>query len=361
MLEEAKRSLSITAMWVKLGFPGKPGRQCNDPRGGDEGKKSACSIFVATSGKNSGLEMFKNHRTGEVFDAPGLLAAVTGLGAKEACRRFLELAGVSVKPLDYSLKSNGAKRQKPAPAPNAAPATVPPTFDFRLLNPRPLEPDEIDAIATTRNVSARAIEWLMSHGVLHTVAITRDVRLPIPLEVRPFHAWSLHTPCWQSFRIRAFAGLLPGFGGSFSKSLTPSGASCSLPVWIGSSDASRVVIVEGEADAIGAAELIRRERSAEGLAVVCIFSSSIAIHSSFLHRIEGRRVRIIPHIGDARRQGEIAAVKWAAQVKPWAADVHIFSLAGLEMCDGKYVGDLGDLAQCAYDVSESLKGGITIW
>lgn len=357
LLEEAKRALSISELWRREGWPGSPGKSCPWPGGGDEGRKNACSIFVATSGKSAGLEVIKNHRTGEVYDAPGLVGAVENLTSADACRRFIELAGV--KPLDDG-KPTGAKQRKPAPAAKPVPPVAKPSFDHRLLKPRPLEPEEIDAIAITRNVSVGAIQWIVKHASLSAVTISRDVRLPVPLELRPFDCWALHNASWKSFRIRAFVGHLPGFAGHFHKSLTPSGASCSSPVWIGSIDAARVVIVEGEGDAIGAAELIRRERSAEGLAVVVMFSSSIAIPSTFLHRFEGRRVRIVPHCGDSRRQGEAAAVKWASSLKPWAAEIEIFTLAGLETRDGKSVGDLGDLAQCTDELLESLNG-VTAW
>ena len=91
-----------------------------------------------------------------------------------------------------------------------------------------------------------------------------------------------------------------------------------------------------------------------------MFSSSIGIPSSFLPRLKGRRIRIIPHVFDSRRQGEIAAVRWAAYIAPFADSVEIFSLAGLAMPNGGAVGDLGDLAQCSDEILTALKG-VTTW
>lgn len=360
LISAAKLRYSITAMCADLGS--EVSKTCHFPGAPADGKKPACSVFVG----RDGWELFKDHRAGESYDGPALLARILGISKGDGCRKFIEMSGL-VKPLDAKNtgKSTGAKRRKPAPAPKAVPEAkakppVAPPFDYRLLSPCELDADEVEAVATTRSVSVRAVEWLMHWGVFHTVTLSPDLKLPIPREARPFKAWALHSPDWQSFRIRAFAGLLPGFDGHYHKSLTPSGASCSSPVWIGCEDAGRVVVLEGEADAIGAAEIIRRERSFEGLAVVVMFSSSISIPSSFLHRFSGRRVRIVPHVGDTKRQGEIAAAKWAAALKPFADDIQIFTLAGLLMGDGQAVGDVGDLAQCTDEVLKSL-GGVTTW
>jgi len=199
------------------------------------------------------------------------------------------------------------------------------------------------------------VKW----GVIHAITLSRELKLPIPREARPMTAWAMHTPDWDSFRARPFVGTFPGFQGQTHKSLTPSGGSCANPLWIGPASATRILIVEGEGDGIGAVEVACRERQPQGLAIVVIFSSSLSLPACFLPRLEGRRVRIVPHLHDQRQQGERAAVKWAATVKPWAA-VEIFSIAGLSMPDGQEVGDLGDLAQCSESVLSSC-GGVTTW
>jgi len=360
LISAAKLRYSITAMCADLGY--EVSKTCHFPGAPADGKKPACSVFVG----RDGWELFKDHRAGESYDGPALLARILGISEGDGCRKFIEMSGL-VKPLDAQNtgKGNAAKRRKPAPAPKAvseAKAKVPvaPPFDYRLLSPCELDADEVEAVATTRNVSVRAVEWLMRWGVIHAVTLSPDLKLPIPREARPFKAWALHTSDWQSFRIRAFAGLIPGFDGHYHKSLTPSGASCSSPVWIGCEDATRVLVVEGEGDAVGAAEIIRREKSADGLAVVVMFSSSLSIPPYFLHRFSGRRVRIIPHIGDTKRAGEIAAAKWAATLKPFAGDIQIFNLTGLRMPDGQAVEDVGDLAQVRDEILKSL-GGVTTW
>ena len=361
LLQEAMRSLSITELWKKRGWLGQPGKSCNFPNDTDR-KKAACSIFPATTGRRTGLELLKDHKMAQTYDAPGLLAVVESLPLKDASRLFISLAGLSVKPLDHS----GGKRSKTpqvpkSPAPSREESAKPPPFDFSVLEPRELDADEVEAIATTRGVSVRTVESLMKWGVVHGVTLTAALKLPIPRQSLPMAAWALHTPEFASFRLRAFCGQFPGFDGRTSKSLTPAGASCSSPVFIGPKNAERVLIVEGEMDALAAFEIARRERKqTEGLAVVVIFSASITIPSAFLPRLQGRRVRIVPHCCDSKNQGTIAAVKWAATVKPWAASVEIFNLSGLAMPDGRPVTDLGDLARCTDEVLNSLKG-LTTW
>ena len=362
LLQNAMMALSITELWKRRGWAGTPSKSCNFPNDTDR-KKAACSIFTATTGRHAGCQLLKDHKRGLTWDAAGLLAEVEGLTIKDACRLFVELSGV--KPLDDAPNDSGMnrKRQSPANKPATATRQEPPKFapfDFRALNPRDLDSEEIDAIGATRAVSVRAVESLMKWGVIHAVTLSPDLKLPIPREARPLSAWALHSPEWDSFRVRSFAGVFPGFDGKTHKSLTPSGGSCANPVWIGPPDAKRVLLVEGEGDALGAVEIVRRERKPEGLAIVVMFSSSIGIPSSFLHRLEGRRVRICPHVGDSKRQGEIAAVKWAASINPWAAAVEIFSLSGLVMSKGRVVGDLGDLAQCSDVMLNGLKG-VTTW
>lgn len=362
MLHEAMQRLSIRELWARRQWTGSPGKSCHWPNSTDH-KKAACSIFTATTGRHFGSELLKNHRTGLSYDGPGLLAEVEGLLLKDACRLFMNLAGV--KPLDDTPAAGwGEKRKQPGPTKPAPPVKEdppkPPPFDFTVLSPRDLEPDDMDAIATTRGVHRSAIEWLAKWGILHAVTITQDLKLPIPRQLRPLDAWCLHTPDFHSFRLRPYVGVFPGFDGQKYKSLTPSGAGCGVPVWCGPEDASRVLVVEAEGDAIAAADLARREKSLDGLAIMVMFSASIGIPSNFLPRLSARRVRIVPHCSDAKNQGQIAAVKWAASIRPFADDLHIFSLAGITMPTGASVGDLGDLALCPDSVLKTLEG-VTLW
>ena len=359
LLQEAMRRLSISDLWRARGWAGQPGKSCHFPgEDRDRRSKASCSIFTATTGRHAGLQLFKDHKAGKTYDAPGLMAEVESLSIKDACRIFIELAGV--KPLD---PPDGKRSKTPhipkSPAPSREESAKPSPFDFSVLSPRDLDADEVEAIANTRGVSVRTVESLMKWGVIHAVTLTASLKLPIPRQSLPMAAWALHTPDWISFRLRAFCGLFPGFDGRTSKSLTPTGGGCSVPVWIGPENAERLLIVEGDGDALGAVEIARRERKPEGLAVVVIFSAAIAIPSAFLPRLHGRRVRIVPHCCDSQRQGEIAAVKWAACCRPWAAAVEIFNLSGLTMPDGGSVTDLGDLALCPDETLHGLE--VTTW
>lgn len=357
LLLEAMRSVSISELWARRGWSGRAGKSCHFPN--DTEGKPCCSVYVANEGRRAGIQLLKNHQTGFTYDAPGLLSAVEGMPIKEACRTFISLAGV--KQLEDSVANRGTNQRKQSSQVKPVREEVAkPVFDFRLLNPRELDADEIEAIATSRDVAARAIETVMKFGVIHSVTISRELTLPIPTEIRPFQAWAFHSRCWQSFRLRPYVGTFPSFQGRKCKSLTPSGGSCAMPVWIGAEDAQRILVVEGEGDALSAVDIMRREQSSDGLAIVVMFSSSLRIPSSYLARFDGRKVRIIPHVGDGKRQGEIAACKWSASLKPWAAEIEIFTLNDLVTAAGHPVGDLGDLCKCSPDILQSLKG-VTAW
>ena len=82
----AKERLRIPELWALRQWPGKPGKSCRFPDGGD--KKPSASVF------RDGL-LLRDFRSGQTYDAPALLAAVENLTPEAACRLFIELAGVS--------------------------------------------------------------------------------------------------------------------------------------------------------------------------------------------------------------------------------------------------------------------------
>jgi len=89
-LEIARERLSLTQLWERLGWPGKPDNSCRVPYRPNDQRESG-SVFVG----NDGFERFHDFKTAETMDAPGLLARVDEIDNSESCCRFIEMAGVS--------------------------------------------------------------------------------------------------------------------------------------------------------------------------------------------------------------------------------------------------------------------------
>ncbi len=83
----AKKRLSISELWLRRGWPGKPGKSCKFPDGSDT--RASASIFAEG-------RLLKCFRSGRVFDAPALLAEVEGMTIDAACREFIALARLCV-------------------------------------------------------------------------------------------------------------------------------------------------------------------------------------------------------------------------------------------------------------------------
>ena len=85
LLALAKERLSIPQLAERRGWDWTPAKSCRVPW--REDRAPSGSLMV------SGF-LFHDFSTGETFDAPALLARVEGLTPADACRAFMELAGV---------------------------------------------------------------------------------------------------------------------------------------------------------------------------------------------------------------------------------------------------------------------------
>jgi DNA primase len=88
-LEAAKAQLSIPRLWAMLNLPGKPGRSYRSPFRQD--RNPSFSVY------DNGCK-WKDHATGEGGDAIDFLARALNLSKQDACRKLIELAGVSRLP-----------------------------------------------------------------------------------------------------------------------------------------------------------------------------------------------------------------------------------------------------------------------
>lgn len=149
-LEIAKEKLRIPELWEARGWPGNPGRSCQVPYRDDS--KPSGSVF------RDGM-LFHDFGLGETLDAPALLGRVEDLDTKEACRRFLSLAGVEAgETADFPEdRPPRASRQPTRSKPKL------PTF-------REPSADEMEAIATQRGIRSGACELARLLGFLRVTA-----------------------------------------------------------------------------------------------------------------------------------------------------------------------------------------------
>ena len=137
-LQAAKERLTILALWVILGLPGKPGRSCRSPF--REDKNPSFAIFDEN-------RRFYDHATGQGGDAVDFIAIALGIPSGDACRKLIELAGVIPQTPHFSRReernADGDKEEK-AKKRQGWPIFKPPTQK------------EITAVAELRGLSIEA-------------------------------------------------------------------------------------------------------------------------------------------------------------------------------------------------------------
>ena len=97
-LGHAKDRLLILVLWVMLDLPGKPGRRCRSPF--REDRNPSFSVY-------DGGRRWKDHATGEGGDAVDFLRRALNLSNEEACRKLIELAGVSPQIPRFTQRKEG--------------------------------------------------------------------------------------------------------------------------------------------------------------------------------------------------------------------------------------------------------------
>jgi hypothetical protein len=330
-LARAKEALALSALWRLRGWPHEPGRECFCPFRPEDRRKSF-SVFASASGE----ELGKDFKSGDVFDAPALLAAVEGLEMREACRLFIELAGVKGE------ARNGARCHR-APragqiARKAAPVREKPFLPALRVPTLP----EAGQIARQRHVSTEGVLLAASLGLLFVA------------KWRGFPSWCVTDSARWNCQFRRMDGKpFPHREGS-KKTLAAPGAWASWP--IGAADlerAERVLLVEGSGDFLAAWHFIAAENVQSACAVVAMTGAANWIPSETLPEIARRRVRIFPHL-DTSGAGEAAALRWETQLTKAGAAAHCFDLSGLATVAGDAVEDLNDVLKMERHEIETL-------
>lgn len=310
-LADAKQRLTIHALWQHFGFRGdSKTNPCHSPF--REDKKESFSVF-------DGGTRWKDFATGDTGDVVDFFQRASGLSQKEACRKFIELAG------GYITSTPRAPWQQSKP--NTKPK---PTFpDFRKGTPA-----DFAQLARLRRIGREGVEWASERGLLW-FATLRDCPAWIVTDTARVNAQArrMDGQEWEHLQDCPKAWTLPGSWASW-----PIGIKVAQPF-------PAIALCEGSPDFLAAHYLAlweqathHRKRDVQ-CAPVAMLGASQRIHPDSLPMFTGKRVRILCHADEAGRR---AAQRWAEQLLSVGGKVDGFDFSGLERVDGKPAKDLND-------------------
>ncbi len=308
-LADAKARLNIHGLWIHFNYPGKPAASCRCPWREDH--KPSFSV-------NADGTLWNDFSTGDAGDVVDFFQRASGLSQKDACKRFIELAGGHYTP---------------------PPRTACPRPKSSEAKPKPAFPDLMQGtladciqLSIRRNIGREGIEWASERGLLHFAT----------LKDRP--AWIIT----DTARVNAQARRMDGqqWEHISAKAYTLPGSWASWPIGIREAqDFPAIALCEGGPDFLAAHYLALWEQSPDhtkrdvSCVPVAMLGASHRIHADALPLFAGKHVRIFGHDDEA---GRGAVERWAAQLASVGADVDAFNFAGLVQTDGKPVKDLND-------------------
>ncbi len=306
-LEDAKTRLNIHGLWRHFGFDGEPKASCHSPFRDDA--KPSFSVNVDGT-------LWNDFATGEAGDAVDFFQRASGLSQKDACRKYIELAGGQIMSVPRAARP---RRLDAKPKPVFPDFHTGTSADFKQL-------------AGLRKIPREGLEWAGERGLLW-FATLKDCPAWIVTDTARVNAQARRMDGLPWEHISAKAWTLPGAWASW-----PIGIAEALPF-------PAVALCEGAPDLLSAHYLALWEqathyskRDAQCVAVA-MMGASQRIHPDALPLFTGKRVRIIGHDDEA---GRGAVERWAAQLASVGADVDAFSFTGLRQIDGKPVKDLND-------------------
>jgi hypothetical protein len=308
-LADAKARLNIHGLWTHFNFPGKPSASCHSPWREDH--KPSFSV-------NADGTLWNDFATGEAGDAVDFFQRASGLSQKDACRKFIELAGGHFAPAPRAARPRPVDTRSKPVFPDFSTGTA---ADFKQL-------------ASLRNIGCEGLEFASERGLLW-FATLKDC------------------PAWivtDAAQVNAQARRMDGQGWNHlpdcPKAYTLPGAWASWPVGVTEAQPfPAIALCEGGPDFLAAHYLALSEQATHPAkrdvqcVPVAMLGASQRIHAGALPMFAGKRVRIFGH-DDAAGRG--AVERWAAQLASVGADVDAFSFTGLRQVDGKPVNDLND-------------------
>lgn len=318
-LERAKVKLRISDLWRLRGWPQEPGRETFCPFRPDD-RRRTFSVFTTGNGE----ELAKDFKSGDVYDAPALLGAVEGLSMRDACKLFIELAGLKNEP--HEPRQRTRKQQAPA-LKLLAPTREKPSLP-ELRSPTT---EEAEIIAAQRRVSPESVLFAASWGVLFVA------------RWRGFVSWVVTDSARWNCQFRRMDGKPFPHPAGAKKTLCSPGSWASWPIGAANiGTAENVLLVEGSGDFLAAWHFITAENLQGRCAAVCMTGAANWIPSEALPSLVRRRTRIFPHL-DTSNAGELAALRWETQLTKAGGSAHCFDLQDLTRADGEPVSDLNDV------------------
>lgn len=345
-LEIALARLSLSELWKRQAWPGEPAKSCRVPYRPEDSRESG-SVFVGADGR----ERFRDFKTGETVDAPGLLALVAGVDNREACRRFIELAGVTREDVPRGPRGRRLGRAPLVPMARASAAVeVIPEKKPELPALREPTGGEIDAIAELRGLHPAGVELAAMAGLLFVTRWKGE------------SVWAVSDASRWNAQFRKFDGSPFSLrGGRTVKTIGVPGGRAAWPLGLPEAGrVNRVLLVEGVPDLLAAFHFIYLEGSDGEASAVSMTGASLWIPGDALALFAGKVVRIVPHVGDTSGAGEAAGLRWQTQLEAAGVRARCFDLSGLVTVEGAAVSDLNDAARLAEPCRDEL-GAVSIF
>lgn len=305
-LAQAKERLLITDAWRLCNLSGTPkiGKNCSPFR---PDSKPSFSIFA--DGRR-----WKDFGTGESGSVVDFVAMAQGLSAKDACQAVIRLAGICSTQTTSTISA-------PAPKPATAKRTPPPW-------------------------SSVEAQWEEGHAWLAGNAEMQELMAkwrgwPVHWIERLVESGMLACPIYQEKRCTAFLVMQPtadgavriGFHGRLKDGswvFAPYGIKAN-PFWFGDLASPRLIILEGQWDAItlagSAGWLDRHEAWPEDVAVIGIRGAggTNAFMELVAPTIKQTRPEVLI-IRDGDEAGERWRSKFAPSIKPLAKRLRLFCM-----------------------------------
>ena len=308
-LTGAKARLNIYGLWRHFGFAGEPKASCRCPWRDDHNP----SFSVNEDGS-----LWHDFATGEGGDAVDFFQRASGLSRKDACQKFIELAGGSI-----TMPRAGRSHCKPAAA---KPKRKLPDFAKGMVA-------DFKQLAKLRNIGREGLEWASERGLLCFAKLNGH-------------------PAWiitDAARVNAQARRMDGQPWEHiqgAKAWTLPRSSAAWPIGITEAKTfPAIALCEGGPDFLAAHYQVLWEQASDfserdvQCAPVAMLGAAQRIHPDALPLFAGKRVRIFGHADEA---GMAAVERWGAQLVSVGAEVDAFDFAGLVQVDGNPVKDLND-------------------